>query len=64
MGVLTVLDLTIGIGVDGWLVGLAYGLVTCAALIIGLGGGPMSGRTPCCALEPRRESFLTLGPRD
>lgn len=36
VAVLTVLDQAFGIGVDGWLVGLAYGLVTCIALTEGL----------------------------
>src|SRR5690606_6876011 len=43
---LTLLDLAIGIGIDGWLVGLAYGLVTCVALTRGLHrvGAPGLGR--------------------
>lgn len=35
--VLAVLGVTAGIGLDGWLAGLAYGLVVCVALSRGLG---------------------------
>jgi Phosphatidylglycerophosphate synthase len=61
--VLAALDGTIGIGIDGWLVGLAYGLVTAVALTVGIrihvSGVPVSGRTPSCAEMPRKASFLT-----
>lgn len=46
VAVLTLLDLTLGIGIDGWLAGSAYGLVTCIALSYGLhrAGAPGLGR--------------------
>lgn len=50
--VLALLDLAIGIGVDGWLVGVAYGLVTCVALTHGLdrAGAPGLGRADVVTL--------------
>jgi phosphatidylglycerophosphate synthase len=41
--VLVAVGLTIGIGVDGWVVGLAYGLVTCVALGAALTRAGVSG---------------------
>jgi phosphatidylglycerophosphate synthase len=58
VGVLAALDGTIGIGFDGWLVGLAYGLVTAVALTVGTrraAAGPPSGANPA------RPEFLTSG---
>lgn len=51
VGVLTGLDEIIGIGIDGWLVGLAYGLVTAVALTGGIvraddAEAPPSGAEP------------------
>jgi len=37
IALLAVLSLTMGLGVEGWLVGLAYGLITCLALSTGMG---------------------------
>jgi len=59
VGVLATLDQIIGIGVDGWLVGLAYGLVTAVALTVGIHRAADAGRPPSCARPPRKASFLT-----
>jgi len=72
VGVLAVLDGTVGIGIDGWLVGLTYGVVTALALTVGTrraarsatsrsGRTSLSGRTPSCAETARKASFLTPG---
>lgn len=44
VGVLAGLDVIIGIGLDGWLVGLAYGLVTAVALTVGIVRATGAGR--------------------
>lgn len=37
---------TVGLSVVGWLVGIAYGVVVCAALVRGLGAGGAAGFAP------------------
>jgi phosphatidylglycerophosphate synthase len=58
VGVLAALDQIIGIGVDGWLAGLAYGLVTAVALTVGIHRAADAARPPSGAKAPRKASLL------